>query len=40
MASEAKNVPKMKSSNVMAAHEVLKKENISQGSYSKEGKKT
>lgn len=39
MASEAKNVPKMKSSNVMAAHEVLKKENISQGSYSKEGKK-
>lgn len=39
MSSEEKNVPKIKSSNVMTAHEMLKKEDISQGSYSKEGKK-
>lgn len=39
MSSEEKNVPKMKSSNVTTAHEMLKKEDISQESYSKEGKK-
>lgn len=39
MSSEAKNIPKMKSSNIMTSHEVLKNEDISQGRYSKEGKK-
>lgn len=41
LSSEAKTVSNMKSSNVMTSHEVLKNEDISQGTgrYSKEGKK-